>query len=89
MLHKASKNFSKAASKNREIGRLILRVIFTSLENQLECAAEFAPKALKYLFSVLAVFMTSENMSCIHIKQQLLFVRCESKLGMYFSCLMK
>ena len=48
---------------------LIFRVILTSLENQLQCTAEFVPKALKQLFFVLAVFITSENMSCIHIQQ--------------------
>ena len=41
----------------------------TNLENQLQCAAEFVSKALKDLFFVLLVFITAENMPCIHIKQ--------------------
>ena len=41
----------------------------TNLENQLQCVAEFVTKALKHLFFVLVVFITAENMSCIHIKQ--------------------
>ena len=42
----------------------------TNLENQLQCTAEFEPKALKQIsFFVLIAFITPENMSCIHIKQ--------------------
>ena len=41
----------------------------TELENQLQCTAEFVSKALKDLFFVLTVFITTENMSYIHIKQ--------------------
>ena len=40
-----------------------------NLENQLQCTSEFVPKDLKQLFFVLIVFITSENMYCIHIKQ--------------------
>ena len=46
---------------------LILRAIFTNLENQLECTAKFVSKALKDLFFALIVCITAENMSCIHI----------------------
>ena len=46
----------------------------TNLDNQLQCTAEFVPKALKQLFFVLIVFITPENMSCIHIKQKMLDV---------------
>ena len=53
---------------------LIFRDMFTNLENQLQCTAEFVPNALKQLFSVLIVFITAESMSCIHIKQQILGV---------------
>ena len=52
----------------------IFEVIFTNRENQLDCTAEFVPKALKDLFFVLIVFVTPENMSCIHIEQQMLGV---------------
>ena len=45
---------------------LIFRVIF---ENQLQCTSEFVLKALRQLFFVSIVFITPENMSCIHIKQ--------------------
>ena len=31
--------------------------------------SELVPKALKHLFFVLIVFVTPENMLCIHIKQ--------------------
>ena len=48
---------------------LIFGVISTNLENQLQCTAEFAPKALKQLFFVLIVFVTPETMLCIRIKQ--------------------
>ena len=48
---------------------LILTVILTNLENQLQRTSEFVPKALKQLFFVLIVFITPENMSCIHIKR--------------------
>ena len=44
-----SKNFSKPTSKNGEV-ILIFRAIFINLENQLNCTAEFIPKALKQLF---------------------------------------
>ena len=40
----------------------------TNLENQMQCTAEFVPKALKQFIFVLIVFITPENMSCIHIK---------------------
>ena len=53
---------------------LIFRVILTNLENELQCTSEFVPKALKQLFFVLIVFITPENMSCIHIKQEMLGV---------------
>ena len=43
----------------------------TNLENQFQCTAEFASKALKDIF-FLIVFITAENMSCIHIKQYML-----------------
>ena len=43
------------------------RTDFDMLENQLQCTAEFVAKALKQLFFIL--FITPENMSCIHIKQ--------------------
>ena len=43
--------------------------MLTNLENQLQCTAEFVPKALKQLFFVLIVFITPGNISCIHIKQ--------------------
>ena len=46
-LHMAVKEFSKSTSKNGEIGRLILKVILTNLENQLQCAGEFVSRALK------------------------------------------
>ena len=42
---------------------LILRVILTNLENQLQCTDEFVSKALKEFFFVLIVFITAENMS--------------------------
>ena len=45
-----------------------------NLENQLQCTAEFMTKALKQLFFALIVFITPENMSCIHIKQEMLGV---------------
>ena len=48
---------------------LIFRVIFDQLENELQCTAEFVPKALKKLFFVLILFITPENIACIHIKQ--------------------
>ena len=48
---------------------LIFRVIFTNLENQLQCTAEFVHNGLKQLFFVLIVFITAESMSCIHINQ--------------------
>ena len=42
----------------------------TNLEDQLQCTREFVSKTLKQLFFfVLIVFITPENMSCIHIKQ--------------------
>ena len=41
----------------------------SNLENQLKCTDESVSKALKDLFFVLIVFITAENMSCIHIKQ--------------------
>ena len=41
----------------------------TNLENQLQCTAEFISKALKDFLFALTVFITAENMSCIHIKQ--------------------
>ena len=43
--------------------------LLTDLQNQLQCIAKFEPKALKGLFFVLIMFITVENMSCIHIKQ--------------------
>ena len=46
----------------------------SNLENQLQCAAELVPKALKHLFFVFIVFITAENISCIHIKQYMLGV---------------
>ena len=46
----------------------------TNLENQLQCTSEFVPKALKQLFFVLIVFITPENMSCVHVKQYMLGV---------------
>ena len=42
-----------------------LESFLTNLENQLQCASEFASKALKHLFFVLIVFITPENMSYI------------------------
>ena len=45
-----------------------------NLENQLQCASEFVPNVLKQLVFVLIVFITPENMSCIHIKQRMLGV---------------
>ena len=48
---------------------VILRVILTNLENQLQCTSKFVSKALKDLFFVLIVFITAENMSCIHTEQ--------------------
>ena len=48
---------------------LIFRVILTNFENQLQCTPEFVLKALNQLFFVLTVFVTPENMPCIHIKQ--------------------
>ena len=59
------KNFSGNTYKNGEIGESFL----TNRENQLQCTAEFVPKVLKDLFFVSIVFITSENMFCIHIKQ--------------------
>ena len=46
-----------------------LESFLTNLENQLQCISEFVPKALKQLFFVSIVFITPENMSCIHINQ--------------------
>ena len=46
-----------------------LESFLTNLENQLQCISEFVHKALKQLFFVLIVFITPENMSCIHINQ--------------------
>ena len=40
----------------------------TNLENQLQCTTKFVLKALKDLFFVLIMFITAENMSCVHIK---------------------
>ena len=40
----------------------------TDLENQLQFTAEFVSKASKDLFFVSIVFITAENMSCIHMK---------------------
>ena len=48
---------------------LIFIVIFENLENQLQCTSEFVPKALKQSFFVLNLFITPENMPCIHIMQ--------------------
>ena len=48
---------------------LSLELVLTNLENQLQCSAEFVSKALKDLFFVSIVFITAENVSCIHIKQ--------------------
>ena len=41
---------------------------------QLQCTAEFVSKAFKDLFFVLIVYTTAENVSGIHIKQQVLGV---------------
>ena len=66
VLHKAVKvNFSKPTSKVEKWAILILRVIFD--RPQLQCTAEFVSKALKDFFFALTVFITAENMSCIHI----------------------
>ena len=48
---------------------LILESFLTDLENKLQCTAEIVPNAIKQLFFVLIVFITAENVSCIHIKQ--------------------
>ena len=63
------KNFSKPTSKMENRPFLSLESFLTNLENQLQCTTEFVPKALKQLLFVLLVFITPENMSCIHIKQ--------------------
>ena len=52
----------------------LIKSFFTSLENQLRCAAEIVLKALRQLFFVLIVFITPENMSCIHVKHFVLGV---------------
>ena len=43
-----------------------------NLEIQLQCTAEFEPKALRQLFFVSIVFITAENMSCAHSRQYML-----------------
>ena len=49
---------------------LIFRVIFDQpWKSATVSTSEFVPKVLKQLFFVLIVFITPENMSCIHIKQ--------------------
>ena len=50
VLHMIVKNLQKPTSKNGEIGRFNLESFLTSLENQLQCTAEFVSKALKDLF---------------------------------------
>ena len=64
-----AKILKKLTSKNGDIGHFSLESFLTNLENQLQCAAEFVSKALKYLVFVLIVFITAGIMSCIHIKQ--------------------
>ena len=46
----------------------------TNLENQLLCSSEFVPEDLNIFLFVLIVFITPENMSCIHIEQYILGV---------------
>ena len=66
-LYMAVKEFFEPTSKNGEIGRL--ESFFTNLENQLQCTTEFVSKALRGSFFVSVVFITAENMSCVHVKQ--------------------
>ena len=61
-------NFPKPTSEVEKWAILILRVILTNLENQLQCTAEFVSKALKDFLFALIVFITAEHMSCIRIK---------------------
>ena len=66
----AVKEFSKSTFKNGDIGHFNLQShSFTNLENQLQCTAQFVPRALRQLFFALAVSITPENISCVPIKQ--------------------
>ena len=66
----AVKEVLKATFNNGEIGPFLsLESFLSNLEKQVQRTSEFLPKALKYLFFVSIVFITAENMSCIHIKQ--------------------
>ena len=56
-----------------------LQSFSSSLENQLQCTAEFVPKDLKHSLFVLIVFITAKSMSCIHIKQLMLSVNENSE----------
>ena len=68
-LHIAAKKFFEPTSISGEIGRFNLESFLSNLENQLQCTMAFVSKALKDLFFLLTVFITAENMCCIHIKQ--------------------
>ena len=48
---------------------MAVKEFLTSLENQWQCAAESVSKALKDLLYLLIMFITAENMSCIHTKE--------------------
>ena len=41
----------------------------TGVGDRLQCIAEFVLKELNELFVILLVFITTQNMSCISIKQ--------------------
>ena len=43
--------------------------VLNNLENQLQCTVKFVCKAIKGFYFALIVFITAENMSCIHIRQ--------------------
>ena len=63
-----SNNFSHATSQNGEIDNFNLESFLTILENSYTVVLNPYPKLYKiYLFII--VFITAENMSCIHTKQ--------------------
>ena len=75
-----SKKLLKPTSKLVKMEKqaiLILTVILTNLEDQLQCtgAAEFVSKTLRDLLFVLIVLITAENMYCIH-KSSKWYSRC-------------
>ena len=67
VLHMAVKNFLTPTTINGEIDRFNLESHFLPAL-KISCSV-LLPKALKHLFFVLVVFITAENVSCIHIKQ--------------------